>query len=282
MTNPVETETFIEVDDSTMRVVVAGEGDVVVLGHSFLWDAEMWRPQIQVLARDHRVVVPELWGHGGSGPMPPDVRDLRDVARHHRLMLDRLGIERFTIVGHSVGGMWATELALEAPDRVQGLVLMNTFTGPEPTHPRERYFAMLDVVEASGMVPSAVLDAVVPMFFATDVAQRHPELPLRFWERLANWNRHRLLDSVVPLGRMIFGRENRLDVLSRLRMPALVVAGGEDVARPAHEGQTMALELDCGFIEVPSAGHVCPLEAPDAVTSVLRGFLADVRGVHGT
>ena len=51
---------------SEMRVTDVGAGEAVLLGHSFLWDAEMWRPQIETIASRYRVIAPDLWGHGGS------------------------------------------------------------------------------------------------------------------------------------------------------------------------------------------------------------------------
>src|SRR5258708_8513445 len=111
-------DVLVEIAGSTMNVVDAGEGDVVVLGHSYLWSSEMWRPQIDGLSPHYRVIVPDLWGHGNSGPLPEGTEDLHDIARHHLALMDRLGIDRFTLVGLSVGGMWGAELALVAPERV--------------------------------------------------------------------------------------------------------------------------------------------------------------------
>jgi pimeloyl-ACP methyl ester carboxylesterase len=255
---------------------VLGEGDVVVLGHSYLWSSEMWRPQIDVLSRHYRVIVPDLWGHGNSGPMPKGTEDLRDIAGHHLALIDRLGVDRFTLVGLSVGGMWGAELALVAPARVRALVLMDTFVGAEPEASRQRYAAMFDAIEATGAIPEGVLDAVVPLFFSPDVASRSPQLPRDFRERLAGWDRDRLLDTVVPLGRAIFGRRSILADLSRLSMPTLVMTGTQDIPRPVPEGRQMAEALGCRFIELPGAGHISSLETPNAVNQYLLSFLTEV------
>ena len=102
-----------------------GSGDAVLLGNSFLWDAQMWRPQIDALATHYRVIAPDLWGHGGSGPLPPGTT-MRGLAEHHLALMDHLEIGRFAVVGLSVGAMWAAELALMAPDRVAGVALVNS------------------------------------------------------------------------------------------------------------------------------------------------------------
>jgi pimeloyl-ACP methyl ester carboxylesterase len=159
---------------STMTYLDLGIGDAVLLGHSYLWDAEMWRPQIEILARRYRVIVPNLWGHGGSGPMPSGTRTLGDLATQHLALMDRLGIERFAVLGLSLGGMWGAELAMQAPDRVTALALLDTYLGPEPQISRSKYFALIDAIAAAKAIPEPMLDMIVPLFFAPDVEASNP------------------------------------------------------------------------------------------------------------
>jgi pimeloyl-ACP methyl ester carboxylesterase len=270
----------IEIEGSTLNVFEFGTGEPVVLGSSYLWDMRMWRPQIEVLSKRYRVIVPELWGHGESGPLPAGTTNMRDLARQHLKLLDHLGVGRFTLVGLSVGGMWGAELAMMVPERVSSLVLMDTSLAIEPDATRERYFAMLGAIETYGVLPDAVREAVVPLFFSPSVASRRPELPAGFDAVLRGWNRERLVDSVVPLGRIIFGRRNAMDDLAKLPMPALVMTGAHDVARSPEEGRRMAECLGCRFLEVPDAGHISSLEAPEFVTAALEDFIAE-RGHFG-
>jgi pimeloyl-ACP methyl ester carboxylesterase len=270
-----ERSVSVDIMGSRMTALDAGEGEVVVLGSSFLWDAEMWRPQIDALSQHYRVVVPHLWGHGGSGPMPPATKDLRDLARQNLLLLDHLGIERFALVGLSVGGMWGAELALLVPEQVTALALLDTFLGAEPPPSQARYFAVLNAVAAARSLPDAVLDGIVPLFFSPDVQATAPELPAKFRARLKEWDRDRLVDAVVPLGRLIFGRRDALADLARLTLPAMVMTGEKDIPRPVAEGRQMATAMGCPFIELPGAGHISSLETPGAVTDHLLAFLAE-------
>ncbi len=262
----------VDIAGSTLSYVDAGAGDVVVLAHSYLWDAEMWRPQIDALSRHYRVIVPELWGHGASGALPPGTRDLADIARHNLDLLDRLGIDRFILAGLSGGGMWGSELALLAPERVKGLALLDTSLAVEPEPSRLQYLAMLDMVSAIGQVPAEVIDAIVPMFFSPQIVTRAPELPASFRARLGNLDPLRLRDGVVELGRLTFGRRDTLGMLALLRIPTLVLTGADDIPRPPKEARNMAAQLGCRFVEVPEAGHISTLEAPGAVTAALLEF----------
>ena len=257
---------------SEMRVTDVGAGEAVLLGHSFLWDAEMWRPQIETLASRYRVIAPDLWGHGGSGPLPAGTT-MRGLAEHHLALMDQLKVRRFAVVGLSVGAMWAAELALIAPDRVAGVALVNSALTPEPEATLARYTTLLATVEASGCVPVPVADAVVPLFFSPTLERRAPRLLADFGTRLLRWPGERLADSVIPLGRMIFGREDRLAAVGALRMPRLVVASGEDRSRSIAEGKAMASAMDAGFIALPRAGHIATLEEPDPLSAPLIGWL---------
>ncbi|WP_236552654.1 alpha/beta fold hydrolase [Belnapia sp. F-4-1] len=264
---------LIEVDGSPLHVLDAGRGDTVLLGHSYLWSAEMWRPQVEVLARHYRVVVPDLWGHGGSGRLPEVTQGVGGLARQHLALMDALGIESFAVCGLSVGGMWAFEMACLAPHRVRAMALLDSFIGAEPQPAKLRFFGMLDAVASAGAVSSHVLDAVVPMFFAPDIVSCRPDLPARFRAALQDWPRDRLLDSVVPLGRMIFGRRDALDDAPRLRMPRIVLHGAADIPRSVEEAERMASALACQLAVLPGVGHIASLEAPEVVTDHLLGFL---------
>jgi pimeloyl-ACP methyl ester carboxylesterase len=258
---------------SSMHVLRAGRGEPVILAHSYLWDARMWQPQIAALSPYCEVIVPELWGHGRSGALPANTINLRALARQHLELFDVLGLDTVSIVGLSVGAMWAAELALLAPDRVKRLVLMDSYLGPEPAEQRQRYFEMLGAVEKLGSVPPPMFDALVPMFLSDTARRQHPHLETAFRDRLVGWDRGRLLDSVVPLGRLIFGRRDSLPDLANLGMPGLVLTGSADTSRPPHEGRHMAEIMDFAFAEIADAGHIASLEQPVEVNRRLLDFL---------
>lgn len=265
---------MIEIAGSAISIVDVGSGPAVVLGSGFLCDADSWAPQIEALSKRYRVIVPELWGHGRSGPLPADVSSMGDVARQYLQMLDTLQVERCAIVGLSVGGMWGAELALMAPERVTGLVLMDTSLAAEPAATHAGYMGLLDAVEQYRGFREPVIAAAAPLFFSPTVDDRDPTLRAAFVARLQAWNPERVLDSVAPLGRLIFDRREALSDLSALKMPVLVATGAEDQARSVSEGRAMAEQIGCTFVEIPLAGHTSSLEAPEAVNRMLIDFLA--------
>lgn len=268
----------VEVEGSLLKVYEFGSGEPVVLGSSYLWDVRMWGPQIKVLSHHYRVIVPELWGHGASGAMPGSTADMRDLARQHLAMLDQLGVDQFAMVGLSVGAMWGAELALMAPRRVSRLMLIATSLAGEPDVDRERYLSLLDAIVEQRAMTDSLRELIVPLFLSPNVEALHPRLPEAFDSELKAWSPERLLDSVVPLGRIIFLRRNLFDNMKDLKMPMLVMTGAHDQAQPPERGRTTAEHLGCRFLEVPEAGHIVTLEAPDFTTAAIKNFLAEQTG----
>lgn len=264
---------FAKIDDQSLHYIDQGEGFPVLLGHGYLWHSTMWEPQVRALSQQYRVIVPDLWGHGKSGPLPAGTRDLADLSRQILALLDTLGIQHCAMVGMSVGGMWGAELALAAPGRVKCLVLMDTYLGPEPAPSRGRYFAMLDQIDKTGVISAPLLDAIVPLFFRPG-ADTSSALKRAFRTELENWSSERLRDSLVPLGRMIFGRSDARHRLFGLnRDSTLLLCGAEDIPRPPAETLEMADIIGCAHALIPEAGHSSNLENVTFVNETLFSTL---------
>ena len=261
---------FMEIAGRRMAYLDEGQGPVLLFGHSYLWDSAMWVPQIAALKGSYRCIVPELWGHGDSDLLPDGGCTLATLARDHLALLDALGIEECVLVGLSIGGMWGVELAHMAPDRIKGLVLMDSFVGLEPQITCERYLGMLAAIEQLGSIPAPIIEQVAPIFFAN---QPDAALLAEFKARLAAWPSEKIA-AMVAVGRSFVTREDRIEWLEEITIPALVMTGCEDKARPVLEGYLMAEVLGCPFKEIPAAGHISSKENPAFVNQALAEFLA--------
>ena len=263
----------VQLSSGRMSVIDQGHGLPVLFGHGLLWGPAMCVPQICALRPHCRVLVPELWGHGGSGALPPSTRSLADIADHMIELLDALHIERCVVVGSSIGGMWGAHLAARAPQRVAGLAIMNSFLGPEPKAQRTVYAALLDRVAEEGAISSHVADLIVPLFFGSDITRRAPELPHELRRRLSGFTPDQLRRSIVPLGRLLVDRRDALPILSQIEAPTLVLAGANDRVHPVHESRIMTALLECGMTVVADCGHTATLEQPGRVNAALLDFL---------
>ena len=114
----------IQTDGATIHVRVGGQGPAVVLLHGFGFTGDMWAPMAGELARDHRVVVPDLRGMGLSSH-PADGYDKKTQAADVRSVLTQLGIDHAAIVGHDIGATVAYAYAARYPDKTDRLVVMD-------------------------------------------------------------------------------------------------------------------------------------------------------------
>src|SRR5438034_10906376 len=114
----------IQTDGATIHVRVGGQGPAVVLIHGFGFTGDMWAPMAAELARDHRVVVPDLRGMGLSSH-PAGGYDKKTQAADIRSVLTQLGIDHAAIVGHDIGATVAYAYAARYPDKTDRLVVMD-------------------------------------------------------------------------------------------------------------------------------------------------------------
>ena len=266
---------FATIEGQPLHYLDQGTGPVVLLAGSYLWDQAMWAPQIAALSPHFRVIALDLWGHGESGPLPAGTQSLDDIARQALALLDHLDIDRVTLVGLSVGGMWGARLALSAPQRINGLVLMDTYLGVEPEPTRQYYFSLFKQIEDTGVISAPLLDIVVPIFFRPGIDPQSA-LYQEFRAKLAALPPQRLRESVMPMGRITFARDDLLPRLGALNPDTtLVMCGDQDKPRPPSEAKEMAELIGCPSVLVPEAGHISSLENPGFVTEALLKFLAE-------
>jgi len=262
----------ITIDGQALSYIDIGQGPVLLFGHSYLWDAHMWAPQIALFSQHYRCIVPDLWGHGMSMPMPSRCRDLRDIAAHMLTLLDTLQIETCSVIGLSVGAMWGAELALAAPNRIERLVMLNSFIGYEPEITRDKYYGMLDVIKQENSISPLIRAAIIPLFFADKPKAALVDM---FELSLSNVTQEQI-DPLYRLGRMIFGRRDTTEDADKLNLPCLIMAGGQDKARSVLEGYLMHDVIQGSqFVPIPDAGHISTLEQPDFVNAQLAQFLKD-------
>lgn len=251
-----------------------GTGHPILFGHSFLWDAAMWQAQTALLKKNFRCIVPDLWSHGQSDPLPNDTYTLETLADDYWQFSQSLSLPKFTAVGLSVGGMWAAHLALAHPEAVSALVLMDTFVGDEPTASKNTYLGLLDVMASDNKVSTTLAQKIMPYFFANDTPKEQPELIEQFMKRLISTPPEHIAGKVA-LGKAIFNRRSLLEDLSQIRVPTLIIVGEEDLPRPPKESREMAALIpNAQLAIVPKAGHICTVEQPDYVNGILHEFLS--------
>lgn len=272
----------VEAGEHTLSTYVVGEGPAVVLLHGLGGTKVSLLPLLPALADRYRVVVPDLPGHGESSkPVRTDYTP-RFYARVVRRMMDTLRLERAVVIGNSLGGRVALELAVRSPDRVRALGLLAPavpgfrvryvmgFTRAIPTEfgrvpfpLRERWMrgAVRRLMGDPTRLPPAGYDAAAEEFIRI---YRAPEARMAFFDSL----RHLLLDPARPF----WAR------MRHVRVPALVVWGTEDRLVSVRLAPRLADALPrAELLVLPGVGHVPQFEATEETTTALVRFLADLR-----
>jgi 3-oxoadipate enol-lactonase len=226
----------------------------VVLCGSLGSTHEMWEPQLGALRAHFDVVTVDHPGHGGA-PLA-DVRDVADLARR---VLEQVQAGSFSFVGLSLGGAVGMRLALDAPDRVERLVLCCTAARfGEPSSWEER----AALVRAEGL--EAVVDAVLPRWFSPGF----PDLP-RYREMFLSTDPEGYARCCDALARW-----DAADELPLIAAPTLVVAGSEDPASPPEYGELVAARIPAARFEaVVGARHLANVEHAAEVNRLLLEHL---------
>lgn len=278
----------------TLDVAAAGDpaNPAIILLHGFPESHRTWRYQIPDLARDHFVLAPDQRGFARSSK-PADVADYTadKMVADLIALADHFAIEKFTLVGHDWGGAIAWMAALNRPDRIERLIIVNA---PHPfvfqktmfDDPAQRAASQYIRAFRNPELEQHIAAIGLPAFFDgsflrhTDFATVEAEKPIYLdqWSQpgamtaMLNW--YRASAIVIPEIGETPERPAFLDApFPPIPQPTLVIWGMSDAALlPSQLDGLDALVPDLTLVKV-DAGHFVPWEAPDAVTKAIREWL---------
>jgi 3-oxoadipate enol-lactonase len=242
-----------------------GSGPPLLLVHGLMISGEMFAPVIDQFAATHRVVVPDLRGHGRSRRLPPPygaVQLAADLAR----LLEHLGIERASVLGYSQGGAVAQQFALDHPDRCDRLVLACTYAHNMATLREKleghlvplfvralgmRRFAKLIISLGLKRLERARADWVIGLIASQDGAAM-----VSAWREAMRFDSRRWLADI--------------------QCPTLILAGANDTAVPRHHAEMLHKGIAGSRLAmVDGADHALIWTHPDELVSVVEAFLRD-------
>lgn len=239
-----------------------GAGPALAFVHGVGSTAAIWDTQLEAFSAGHRCFAIELRGNGVPKPEPdPALITRAGYATDVLAVLDSHGVDRFTIVGCSLGGVVAFELWRRAPERVASMVIVGSFAA----YPNARAYA--------DGIKEAARDAGSMAAFAQARAAKMGLPPERLKETLAQYSCKDLNSFLAATEATWTGDYS--DMLSTIDVPTLVTCGERDVIAPPALSQVIADGIPGSLYQVVSdAGHVANADNPRVFNTLLREFLS--------
>ena len=230
----------------------------------------MFAPQLDGLSDTYRVIA---YDQRSRTERWDEAYTLADLADDLLGLLDELEVATCVLVGTSVGGFIAQELALAHPDRVDGLVVISARLGAYEDEERTRFERTFGALDRDGAVPREFADWLAALILSERTREREVALVEHWLKRWCS----RPARAVYREWRAWIEKEDHRERLAALTKPMLLVYGEDDsmLSLDRIAGATAELH-DAEAVGIPGAGHVPSLENPDLVTSALGRFLERV------
>jgi 3-oxoadipate enol-lactonase len=251
--------------------IEAGRGEPLLFLHGIGGEAESFRPQLDHFGATHRAIAWNMPGYAGTPRLAATtIPALADAALR---LLDALRLDAVHLVGHSMGGMVAQELAATHPERLSSLTLSATsaaFGKPDGAWQADFLAKRLGPLDAgtsmAELAPSLVAELIGP---GAEPAAR--EAAIRSMARVPEATYRAAIAALIGF--------DRRDALARIGVPTLLIAGEHDRTAPAETMRRMASRIaGARLVVIPGVGHLANLEAPAAFNATLARFLAEARG----
>ncbi|OUL36124.1 alpha/beta hydrolase [Nostoc sp. T09] len=271
----------IDVDGLNIRYLSAGEADPpLVLLHGVGDSAVDWSWVVPTLGTTHRVIAPDFPGSGDSAK-PNREYSLEFLTQFLANFLNTLEIQRAVLVGNSLGGLIALRFALSNPERVAGLVLVDSMGFSQVVNPVLSNLSLPWYGELAIAWSKTPLGAKQRAWSRAALLFANPSQVPTAWlaeqERLGlvpgflEANLSILRSQLYVLGQ----RQIILDSLPQVQMPTLVVWGINDYVLPNYQAQDGVKRLQQGHLAlIPDCGHLPQVERPELFTDAVNQFLA--------
>lgn len=247
--------------------VDVGAGPPLVFSHGFMMDRTMFEPQIQAFKDDYRVVAfdsrARYRDHG-------EAYDLYNLVADCRLLLDQLNINSCVLVGMSMGGWMALRFALKYPNRLAGLVLIDSSAHADPEQQKEQFAEAFAPLQNCEKLPEDFVDWVTPLMFGKWTKEYNPRLVERWHQKFLGYS----CQAVYNEANSWRDREDLSQRISEIQKPTLIVHGEEDIAEPLANVKPMVDVMpNAQLVSIPNAGHSSNIEQPQTVNQAIENFL---------
>jgi len=246
-----------------LHYVEKGQGPAIVFVHAFPLDHSMWEPQAAFFSDRYHVIMPDILGFAGSEQVLPWT--IQQMGDELLALLDRLRVQRCTLVGLSIGGYISLPFAAKHPERIDKLVLAHTRARADNETEREGRSQMVAALQQSGI--EILPDRMLPRLLGPKASQ---ELRERLRHTILKASPNAAIFAVTAMR----NRTDATPLLSQLSCPTLVIAGEGDAILKVEDCRQMAAAIpNSQCVVISNAGHLSNLEEPEQFNRALENFL---------
>ena len=256
----------LNIDGTNIVFTRRGKGTPLVLLHGYPLDRTIWNDLAHMLVDEFDLIMPDMRGFGESDVMEAD-RSIIGYASDVAGLLERIGIRKAHVAGHSMGGYVALAFARQYPRQTAGIGLVASQELADNEERKSARHATAHQILEDGV--NSVVEGMTPKLSA------RPEVQALVRNIIA---RQRPMGLAVALDAMA-GRPDSTEVLKSFTGPAVIIHGTSDELIPVERAREMRLLLPSAhYLELPGVGHMPMIENPAAVAEALR-FLGPIK--HG-
>jgi pimeloyl-ACP methyl ester carboxylesterase len=264
-------------DGHTVGVTVAGEGLPLVVVHGFSAEGFLYAQSLSRLVKmGFRVIAIDTAGHGATQGLPLTGHDINDYAELLGRAIDELGIERYVLAGHSMGGQLIARLGARRPEQTLGIIFIDAIVGD--TWDRMVYLFRVSPPLLAVVGALLVADSVTVLPGFSDPVQATKLmrllLPTYLGHIVQPWR------LIGPVASILRTRSSRyaLDELKRKGVPCVAIHGTRDLAVPFRTAVDTVNRTDGTLVSVISGGHSWLLRDPEALPAIVAELLEGALG----
>ena len=248
-----------------LNVTDLGEGTPILWIHGFPFASSIYEQQLAI--RSVRHVMPDLPGFGQSRPQGDDI-SIDGYARICIDMLDHRGIDRAVIAGLSMGGYIAFAMARLAPQRMRGLILIDTRETADTDEARKGRYDSIEKVKKEGVRP--IVASMLPKMLT-------PHAPREMRDRVREIMSSSSPEGVTAALRAMATRPDSTPQLGKIDVPTLILVGEQDTITPPADAERMTAAIrGARLVRIDGAAHLSNYEKATEVNRAVGAFVAGV------
>jgi pimeloyl-ACP methyl ester carboxylesterase len=256
-------ENFVEVDGAQVYYQIQGEGEPMLLIHGYPLSGELFRDNVGPLSEQYQVITVDLRGFGMS-VAPSQEASIEIYAQDVLAVMDELGLEQAVVGGMSMGGIVIFEMVRQAPERLSGIILIDTVHLPAGVAEAAMWRGEAEQAQQEGV--GSLVDFLLPDMLSGDARMNQPELA----EHLTSIVQQASLEGAVGGGNALADRPDSSETLAQITVPTLIIVGQEDTLTPFEIHQEMNEGIaGSQLVILPGAGHAAIIEAADEANQAI-------------